>query len=202
MIKVDGHDCWHELLNNKRGSALNTIRMLRAGLSKTDSICVEVSWLNISLVSRLFDEYLDEFPNILYALYYRSPKEHLNPNYALENDINYFNEWMNKKHPIKTDFLDLRIHKQKHMSQKHVELCIDHLKNNIFWSKNSNYPDYFEVGNNQSSTYYKFYKIISEYKIDGWSIEKYHNIIKENTVEYPNIVETIRKELRRAEFDD
>ena len=201
MIKVDGHDCMHELLNNKKNSVLNTIRVLRANLAITDSICVEVSWLNLSLATRLFDEYLDEFPNIQYALFYRSPKEYLNPNYALENDINGFNNWMNSEHPIKTDFIDLRIHKQKHMIQKHVELSIGHLKNNIFWSRNSNYTKYFQADDNSPSTYYKFFKVISEYKKDGWSIEKYHNIIKQNAVDYPEINKTIQKELQRQWTD-
>lgn len=188
MIKVDGHDCYHELLNNKKDSVLNTIRVLRANLAITDSICVEVSWLNLFLATRLFDEYLDEFPNIQYALFYRSPKEYLNPNYALESDINGFNDWMNSEHPIKTDFVDLRIHKQKYMIPEHIELSIGHLTNNIFWSKNSNYPKYFSKVEDESlSTYYKFFKVISEYKADGWSIEKYHNIIKQNAVDYPEI---------------
>ena len=201
MIKVDGHDCWHELLNNKKDSVLNSIRVLRANLAITDSICVEVSWLNLSLANKLFDEYLDDFPNIQYALFYRSPKEHLNPNYALNDDIEVFNNWMQKKHPIKTDFMDLRIHNQKYMNQEHIESCIDHLKNNIFWSRNSNYPKYFQTDDSNPNGYYKFFKVISEYKNDGWDIGKYHKIIEDNAIDYPNIIDTIKKELKQQEYD-
>lgn len=196
MIKVDGHNCLHELLNNKSGSALNTIRVLRAGLSITNSICIEVSWLNISFCTEILNEYLPEFPNISYAIFYRSHIDYLDPGYASEKDINNFNKWMVEKHPIKTDFMNLRVDK-KIMITDHVNSSIEHLKNNIFWSRNDYYPEYFETDDDFPNTYYRFFKVIDSNKLNGWDIQKYHNIITENTVNYPEIYKTIKKELQR-----
>jgi len=196
MIKVDGHDCWHELLNNKRGSALNTIRMLRAGLSKTDSICVEVSWLNLLLSTRILDDYLPEFPNIKYAIFYRSHKDYLDPNYGLEEDINNFNSWMNSKHPIKIDFLDLRIVKAKHMQEDLIDNAIAHVIN-LHWTINDCLDLYFDVNEKNPTTYYKMYKVLSEYR-PKYSIESFHNSIRNNLVEYASLIDTISKEINET----
>lgn len=193
MIKVDGHDCWHELLNNKRGSVLNSIRMLRAGLAKTNSICVEVSWLNLQLCTKILEEYLPEFPNIEYAIFYRSHKDYLDPDYGLKPDIDNFNNWMTSDHPIRSDFLDLRIMKAKHMQSDLLDKAINHIEN-LHWSINDCVDLYFDVNDELPSTYYKFYKVLSEYR-PYYKIESYHNMIRNNLIEYPPIHKTIKQEI-------
>lgn len=191
MIKVDGHACWHELLNNKKGGELenpiefrndiNRIEILHESLAYTDSICVEVTCLNLIQAGNLLPNYLSEFPNIKYALFYRTPKEYLNPNYALIKHTDKFNEFMNDQLSINVDFVNLSSISHTKISPDHIDQIIDHLKD-LYWGKGglTDYPDEFKyTSTDQSNIYYSWWKMINDNR-SSYSLEDYHNMIRSN----------------------
>lgn len=183
MIKVDGHDCWHEILNNKKGSVLNTVKILNHNLKQTNSICVEVSWLNLHQASTVLGQYLPKYPNIKYALFYKSPIEYLNPNYGLDKEIVKFNKWIRSHKSIKTDFLNLSDISQQKMNPTQVQESMIYLSK-LFWHVNSN--EYFDTDDKNPNGYYRWYKVLKQHK-PNLAVRDYHKIIKNNMVKYPVI---------------
>ena len=194
MIKVDGHACWHELLNNKKGGELkhpiefrndiNKIEILHESLAYTDSICVEVTCLNLLQAGNLLEDYLSEFPNIKYALFYRTPKEYLNPNYALIKHMDEFNEFMNDQLNINVDFVNLSSISHTSIPSNHVDQIINHLEG-LYWTLTgiTDYPDEYKyTGTDQSNIYYSWWKMISDNR-SSYSLEDYHNMIRSNILE-------------------
>lgn len=191
MIKVDGHACWHELLNNKKGGELkhsiefrediNKVDTLHESLAYTDSICIEVSCLNLLQAKNLLSDYLSEFPNIKYALFYRTPKEYLNPNYALMPDIKHFNEFMNDQLSINVDFVNLSSISHTSIPSNHVDQIINHLKD-LYWQKSglTDYPDEYKYTSiAKNNRYYRWWKIINDSR-SSYLLEDYHNMITSN----------------------
>lgn len=203
MIKVDGHDCIHELLNNKSDSALDTIRVLRARLKHTDSVCVEITFMNLEVVKNgLLDELYTDYPNIKYALLYRTPKQYLDPNYGLNSGILSFNEWKeNLDHPIKTQFVNLsNIMEAKTMTRETWQAAYNHIAN-LFWPINNNMPLYFEYNEHEPNIYHRFYQVLKKYNPD-FTVEEYHDRISKNLKEYPQIIETVKNEINSWDFTD
>ena len=197
MIKVDGHDCIHELLNNRPGSALDTIRLLHARLKRTDSICVEISFMNLEVVKNgLLDEVYADFPNIEYCLLYRTPKAYLDPNYGLNSGILSFNTWRhNLDHKIQTKFVDLdHIQEARTMTKEHWQQAYDHI-GNLFWSRNSNEPLYFNYNPAEPNIYHRFYQVLLKYNPD-FRVEEYHDRIRSRLQDYPQIVDTVKQEIQ------
>lgn len=194
MIKYDGHDCWHELLNNKKQSALDLIRVQRRRLSLTDEICVEVSFLNIGLITNGFFDIEKDFPNIKYAMLYRTRKNFLDPKYSRIQDIQKFEKWKNhihKEYNIKIDFIDLDFSKEQSMDMDTWRKSYEYISN-LYWVDNGN--DYFSTDPSFPTTYYKWFEILSFYN-PSFTIEQYHNMIKKNLREYPDIYPCLENEI-------
>ena len=101
MSRVDGHACWHAWLNGNK-LLYSSIVELEHNLWYTDSIAVEVSSLNLTEAIIVLDKYLPQFPNIEYALYYRTPKPYLHPNEAHQADIDKFKDCVDShSYPIR-----------------------------------------------------------------------------------------------------
>ena len=183
MIKVDGHDCWHEILNNKRGSILNTVRILNYNLKQTNSICVEVSWLNLYHATSIVQKYLPTYPNIKYVLFYKSPIEYLNPNYGLEKEIDKFNTWIKSHKTVKTEFLNLSNISPQKMNHTQVHQSMIYLSK-LFWHVNTN--EYFDTNDKNPNGYYTWYKVLKQ-PTPNFSVRDYNKIIKNNMVKYPEI---------------
>lgn len=194
MIKVDGHACWHELLNNKKGGKLehpiefrndiNRTDILHESLAYTDSICAEVTCLNLLQAGDILADYLSEFPNIKYALFYRTPKEYLNPNYAPIKYMDKFNEFMNDQLSINVDFVNLSSISHTSIPSNHVDQIINHLEG-LYWTPGgiTDYPDESKYTNTaQSNIYYSWWKMINDNR-SSYSLEDYHNMIRSSILE-------------------
>lgn len=196
MIKYDGHECIHELLNNKKGSVLDTIRVKNCQLKLTDSICFEASFINLAFLAAGFvDEVYADHPNIKHIMVYRTKKDYLDPGFAIQRTIDSFNEWKDKisSLPIKVELHDMCVSKQKYMSKLQWKLAHDHIQN-LYWSIDGNDELYFVTDDLAPNCYYKMYKVLNEYNQD-YTIQTFHTMIEKQLVEYPKIKDTINTEL-------
>lgn len=175
MLRVDGHDCWHELLNNDPTTNLHTQDALRLRLVDAEAICTEISWLNINEAGDILKEYLPEFPNIKRAVFYRSPVPYLNPQYSNSIDLVDFNIFQHSNHKIDVEFQDLDklVEQQLEMPKLHVDQSLNHLES-LYWIKEDE-EFYFKV--KKEETYYKWYQIIHLNKPE-YSLDDYHSMIR------------------------
>jgi hypothetical protein len=177
MIRVDGHACWHALLNGNK-LLYSSIVELEHNLGYTDSIAVEVSSLNLTEAIIVLDKYLPQFPNIKYALYYRTPKPYLDPNYAHQDDINKFNEWVDShEYPVRVDLHNLSSIKHRCMPETHIDSAIHHLEG-LYWIKDGmNYVENERyTGTKLPNYYYRWWRMINTNR-NSYSLEQYHNMI-------------------------
>lgn len=180
MIRVDGHACWHELLNGNK-LLYSSIDELEHNLGYTDSIAVEVSSLNLTEAIIILDNYLPQFPNIKYALYYRTPKPYLDPNYAHQDDIDIFKQWVDShKYPVRVDLHNLSSIEHHSMPDAHIDSAIRHLEG-LYWIKDGmNYgPDESYTGTKHPNYYYRWWQMLNTNR-SSYSLEQYHNMILNN----------------------
>ena len=182
MLRVDGHDCWHELLNNDPTTNLHLQDALRIRLENAEAICTEISWLNINEAGDILKEYLPEFPNIKRAVFYRSPVPYLNPQYSNSIDLVDFNIFQHSYHKIDVEFQDLDklVEQQLEMPKLHVDQSLNHLES-LYWIKEDE-EFYFNV--EKEETYYKWYQIIHLNKPE-YSLDDYHSMIRSKLNVYP-----------------
>jgi len=196
MIRYDGHECIHELLNNKKGSALETVRVVNSRLRLADSVCFEASFLNLQVLSSGFIQELHrDHPNIKHVLVYRSRKEYLNPNYSSLHTIRLFNEWKQNimDLPIEVEFVDMHVEKQSTMSRIAWSLAFHHIRN-LFWCRNGEEHLYFETNDDSPSFYYKLFKVLHSYN-KLYRVDEFHDMLTKELVDYPKIQDTVIREL-------
>jgi len=196
MIRYDGHDCIHEFLNNKKGSALETVRVINSRLRLADSVCFEASFLNLQMLSSGFiEELYRDHPNIEHVLVYRSRKEYLNPNYSSLHAIASFNEWKKDIHflPIEVEFVDMYVEKERTMSRIAWSLAFHHIRK-LFWCRDGEEHLYFETDDANPSFYYRIFKVLHSYN-KLYRIDEFHDMLTKELVDYPKIKDTISREL-------
>lgn len=196
MIRYDGHECIHEFLNNKKGSALETVRVVNSRLRLADSVCFEASFLNLQMLSSGFVEELHkDHPNIEHVLVYRSRKEYLNPNYASTQAIDSFNKWKTTitDLPIEVEFVDMYVEKEPTMPRIAWSLAFHHIRN-LFWCRDGEEHLYFETDKFNPSFYYRLFKVLHSYN-KLYRIDEFHDMITKELVDYPKVKDTISREL-------
>lgn len=196
MIRYDGHECIHEFLNNKKGSALETVRVMNSRLSLADSVCFEASFLNLQVLPYGFIEELHkDHPNIQHVLVYRSRKEYLNPDYASIDVIERFNEWKTTitDLPIEVEFVDMHVQKESTMPRIAWSLAFHHIRK-LFWVRDGEEHLYFETNDDSPNFYYKLFKVLHSYN-KLYRVDEFHDMITKELVDYPSVIETLKKEL-------
>ena len=171
MIRVDGHDCWHELINNNPENNNDSVDMLRFRLQQTEGICTEISWLSLPEAENIL-AYTREFPNIKRAVFYKTNIDYLDPEYCLQEDLDFFCEYQSNSFDIYVEFQDLNPLNHKPIKQDHLELCLAKL-NSLYWVEKDRE---FYMETNSNATMYKWYNMI-KLNYPEYSLEQYHNMI-------------------------
>jgi hypothetical protein len=180
MTDCSGHDCWHELFNNKCGDPYHLIHNLQERLKNTDTVRVEVNMFNMSMIVVLIPHLEIEYPNIKTAIIYRTKHKFLDPDYGIRQKRSAFNNWIeniNYQSKIDVKFENLEISKceKSELPVEYHKKLLDRVGNFYWRYEPNNMQRYLDTAPN--NPYFEMYQTINNH-IKHFKISDFHEMIK------------------------